>query len=43
MNNFVKSNPAEDLCARERVLITSPEGSTTVYGYCEIPFIGEDA
>lgn len=31
MNNFVKSNPADDFLARLRVLITSPEGSTTVY------------
>lgn len=31
INNLVVSNPAEDLRARLRVLITSPEGSTTVY------------
>lgn len=31
MNNLVVSNPALDFRARWRVLITSPEGSTTVY------------
>lgn len=31
MNNFVVSKPAEDLRARWRVLMTSPEGRTTVY------------
>jgi hypothetical protein len=40
MNNFVKSNPAEDLCARERVLITSPEGRTTVCRFYETLIIG---
>ena len=29
-NNFVVSNPAADLRARRRVLITSPDGRTTV-------------
>jgi hypothetical protein len=29
-NNFVVSNPADDLRARRRVLITSPDGRTTV-------------
>ena len=29
--NFVMSNPAADLRARRRVLITSPDGRTTVY------------
>jgi hypothetical protein len=32
MNNFVVSNPAADFRARWRVLMTSPEGRTTVYG-----------
>ena len=32
MNNLVVSKPAEDLRARWRVLMTSPEGRTTVYG-----------
>jgi hypothetical protein len=31
MNNFVVSNPAEDFRDLLRVLITSPDGSTTVY------------
>lgn len=31
MNNFVVSNPAADFRARWRVLMTSPEGRTTVY------------
>ena len=30
MNSFVVSNPADDLRDRRRVLITSPDGSTTV-------------
>ena len=30
MNSFVVSKPADDLRARLRVLMTSPEGSTTV-------------
>jgi hypothetical protein len=30
MNNFVVSNPADDLRDRRLVLITSPEGRTTV-------------
>ena len=30
MNNFVVSNPADDLRERRRVLITSPDGRTTV-------------
>ena len=30
MNNFVTSKPAEDFLARCRVLMTSPEGRTTV-------------
>jgi len=32
MNSFVKSGPAADLRALERVLMISPFGSTTVYG-----------
>jgi hypothetical protein len=32
MNNFVKSGPAADLRALERVLMISPFGSTTVCG-----------
>ena len=31
MNSLVRSNPADDLRARRRVLITSPDGRTTVY------------
>jgi hypothetical protein len=31
MNNFVVSNPADDLRDRRLVFITSPEGRTTVY------------
>ena len=32
MNNFVKSGPAADLRALERVFMISPFGSTTVCG-----------
>jgi hypothetical protein len=31
INSFVVSKPAEDLRERRRVLMTSPEGRTTVY------------
>jgi len=31
MNSFVKSNPAADLRDLRLVLMTSPEGRTTVY------------
>ena len=31
MNNFVVSNPADDLRDRRLVFMTSPEGRTTVY------------
>ena len=31
INNFVVSNPADDFLARRRVLMTCPEGRTTVY------------
>lgn len=31
MKSFVVSNPADDFRARRRVLMTSPDGSTTVY------------
>ena len=33
MNSFVVSNPADDLRERRLVLMTSPDGSTTVYTY----------
>ena len=37
MKSFVVSNPAEDFFDLRRVLITSPEGKTTVYnGVCFI-------
>jgi hypothetical protein len=36
MNSFVTSKPAEDFRARWRVLMTSPEGSTTVYGKTKV-------
>ena len=35
MKSLVVSNPADDLRALRRVLITSPDGRTTVWGSAE--------